>query len=169
MNPLEKTNVTHMFDFESAEPEYETRFQGTLEKMNRAEKLGKSVKYKLGYSNLTFELWMILHKSSCNRSLSDRKQYLPLINRAYGESFEKLSEYKKENEFKRLLSKLELKDVFAAIERAKRIEAINRENDYTLIKYKGFSYYRENPALSVWESIETILKDCRIDPEKLVS
>lgn len=31
--------------------------------MESAQNLGKSIKYKLGYSNFTFELWMILHKN----------------------------------------------------------------------------------------------------------
>ena len=33
-------------------------------------------------SQTTFELWMILHKNNCNAALTDRKQYLQLLNRA---------------------------------------------------------------------------------------
>jgi len=34
----------------------------------------------------------------------------------------------------------------------------NEENGLVLQQYKGYRYYRENPSLSVWESIEKILK-----------
>ena len=35
----------------------------------------------------------------------------------------------------------------------------NVASGYFLHKYKGFSYYQENPSLAVWEAIEKILKD----------
>lgn len=40
---------------------------------------------------------------------------------------------------------------------------MRKENPvYLLQQYKGYKYYRENPALSIWESIEKILKDCNL-------
>ena len=57
----------------------------------------KKIKYALGYSNFTFELWMILHKRDCNGSLTDRRQYLNPINQAFGEKFENLDQYKHED------------------------------------------------------------------------
>ena len=168
MNILKKTEVTHIFDFESAEPEYEKRFKGVLGEMKTAQTLGRNVKYRLGYSNLTFELWVILHKADCNGSLSDRKQYLSKINKAYGEEFEKLSDYKRETDFKRILGKLQLEDVFRAIERARRIQQKNLEDGNRLMRDYGFEYYRENPSLSIWEPVEKILLDCGIEPDDLL-
>jgi hypothetical protein len=149
-----------LFDYESSDSEHSKNFQFVLERMNKACSLGKSIKYKMGYSNFTFELWMALHKMDCNSMYSHRKQYIDLINRAYGERFENLDHYKHEAEFKRLLSKLSLEDVKSAIQRAESIMNRNTQNGYVLLDYKGYKYFRENPSLSVWESIKEILASC---------
>ena len=51
-----------------------------------------------------------------------------------------------------------LKDVQQAIQRSKDIMQKNPEYGYLLQSYKGYKYYRENPSLSIWESVEKILK-----------
>ena len=130
--------------------------------MKEAQNTGKNIKYNLGYSNFTFELWMILHKADCNGSLMHRRQYLMPLNRAYGENFENLDQYKHENNFKRVLSKLTLDNVRQAVRRAKVIMRKNEEMGYRLQEYKGYRYYKENPSLSLWEQIERILRDCKV-------
>ena len=70
--------------------------------------------------------------------------------------------YKHEVNFKRCLQKISLSDVIAAISRAKEIMKRNEENGYVLQQYKGYTYYRENPSLMIWEPIEKILKDCAL-------
>ncbi len=50
----------------------------TMDNMKRAKELGKQINYKFGYSNLTFDLWIILHKEDCNRSVSHRRNYIRL-------------------------------------------------------------------------------------------
>lgn len=122
--------------------------------------LKKQITYKFGYSNFTFDLWMILHKMDCRGAFSHRKQYIAPINKAYGESFENMDAFKHEANFKRCLKKLTLEDVILAVERAKGIMETNERNGYTLHRYKGYSYYEENPSLKVWEIIEKILADC---------
>lgn len=73
-----------------------------------------------------------------------------------------MDEYKHERNFKRCLEKLQLNNVLDAIVRAKTIMQINNNNGYILHEYKGYSYYKENPSLAIWEAIEKILKDCRL-------
>ena len=160
MNVLSKVEITHIFDYESHEEVHATEFKETLDSLKKASQLGKEIKYNLGYSNFTFELWMVLHKADCNASFSHRRQYLDPINRAYNENFENLDQYKHENNFKKLLGAISLQEVKAAIERAKAIMQRNVANGYVLQQYKGYQYYRENPSLSIWQSIEKILKDC---------
>lgn len=84
---LGKTEITHIFDKESEEDTHVRKFQTTLERMKMAQNIGKSITYHLGYSNFTFELWMILHKADCNGSLNHRGQYLTPLNKAYNEKF----------------------------------------------------------------------------------
>lgn len=157
---LGKTEITHMFDYESNEEIYTTQFRATLDRMKQSQSIGKSIKYQLGYSNFTFELWMVLHKIDCSGCLTHRKQYIMFINRAYEENFENLDQYKHEDNFKRVLSKLTIDDVKNAIQRSKTIMQKNQENGLVLQQYKGYRYYKENPSLSIWEVIEKILLDC---------
>lgn len=56
-----KIEIYHFFDYESDEPIHVQGFQDVMDNMKKAEKLGKQIKYKSGYSNFTFDLWIILH------------------------------------------------------------------------------------------------------------
>lgn len=159
---LGKTEITHIFDFESDEPIHAQQFRMALDRMKEAQSLGKNIKYKLGYSNFTFELWIILHMADCNGILTHRRQYLTPLNRAFGENFENLDQYKHEDNFKRILNKLTLIHVRRAIQRSKVIMQKNQESGYVLQQYKGQKYYKENPSLSIWETIERILSDCQL-------
>ncbi len=158
----QKTEIYHFFDYESDEEGYTERFQNALDSMQKAEKLGKQIKYKLGYSNLTFDLWIILHMTDYNTYCAHRKQYIIPINRIFNESFANMDEFKKEENFKRCLKKMDLSNVVKAVERTKDVMRRNKENGYTLIQYKGYEYYKENPSLSVGTVIEKILLDCKL-------
>ncbi|MCO7121671.1 RloB family protein [Ihubacter massiliensis] len=68
---IEKIEITHIFDYESSDPVHQKAFQTTLDRMKQSEKLGKAIKYNLGYSNFTFELWMVLHMMDCNGPLTN--------------------------------------------------------------------------------------------------
>ena len=89
--------------------------------------------------------------ANCNASFTHRKQYITPINKAFGEKFENMDEYKHEDNFKRCLSKMNLSNVIDAIERARKIMQKNNENGYRLLEYRGYKYYKENPSLSAWE------------------
>ena len=151
--------IYHICDVESNEPVHVEKFQNILTEMKEA-KTQKKITYKLGYSNFSFELWMVLHKRNCNGPLNYRRQYLDPINKAFEENFENLDQYKHENEFKRCLSKLTLDDVKEAIRRADFINSNNEKDKKVLMKYKGYSYYRDNPALSIQNAVRMILTEC---------
>ncbi|WP_315523101.1 RloB domain-containing protein [Fusobacterium massiliense] len=157
---LEKTEIIHIFDKESEESIHREQFYKTLDRMKEAENLGKKIKYQLGYSNFTFELWIILHKIDFNTPLGHRSQYFSFINRAYEEQFNNLDDYKRENHFKRILKKITIDNVKEATKRAKNIMNKNKENGYNLEDYRGYKFYKENPSLSIWEIVEKILYEC---------
>ena len=94
----------------------------------------KRIDYHLGYSNFSFELWMVLHKKDCNGPLSHRSQYLLPINQIFGENFEDLDHYKAHDAFHRCLAKLTLDDVKAAIRRAETITRNNKRDGKTLLQ-----------------------------------
>lgn len=60
LTALGNLDIVHVFDFE--ESQNEEAFKNTLNAMKSAAKKKKKVKYSLGYSNNTFDLWIILHK-----------------------------------------------------------------------------------------------------------
>lgn len=122
----------------------------------------KNIKYQLGYSNFTFELWIILHKKDCFGPFYNRKQYLVPIQQCFNEKFEDLEHYKQENTFKRCLEKLTLNDVKSAIKRADKLSQQNISDHKKIVKHSGYSYYRENPALSINEVVKRILTECGI-------
>lgn len=124
---LGKTVVYHLSDYESDEPVHVQQFSTTMDRMKQASS-DKQITYKFGYSNLTFDLWIILHMSDCYGYISHRDNYIKPLNRAYCESFESMDEYKHEANFKRCLAKLQLSNVIDAVNRAKVIMQRNEEN-----------------------------------------
>lgn len=163
VNPIATPKVTHICDYESNDEVHVTKFKNILSELKEANStIGRKFKYSLGYSNFTFELWIVLHKQTCNGILTNRTQYLSHINRAFGEKFENLDQYKHEDNFKRCLSKLSVDDVKNSIIRAKRIMESKSPNREYPEQYKGFQYYKENPALTIWEPVEAILRECEL-------
>ena len=65
-----KTTVFHFYDYESNESDYQKQFEKVMDRMREAENLGKTIKYQFGYSNFTFDLWIVLHKADCNGMLT---------------------------------------------------------------------------------------------------
>lgn len=160
INNTGKVEIWHLSDYESNDEIHQKQFMETMDQMKAAKNLKKQVTYQFGYSNFTFDLWMILHMADCRQSFAHRKNYITPLNKAYGENFENMDEYKYETNFKRCLGKLSIQNVIHAIHRAKQIMEINKQNGYVLHQYKGYRYYKENPSLTVWEIVEQILTDC---------
>ena len=145
-----KTTIWHLSDIEGSSDEQIQTVHNTLGRLKEAKGLGKSIIYKWGYSNLSFDLWMILHKQSCNAELTDVGKYLSHINRVFDEHFESMKEYKEEANFKRCLGKLTFPEVLTALSRAKAIMQRNERDGYHLTQFKGYSYYIHNPSLDLW-------------------
>lgn len=160
VNPISTTKVVHLCDCESEEETHVKRFEQVLSQLKKINESRKSPRFYLGYSNYAFELWIILHKVKCNGSLASRTHYLTHINKAFGANFRSLSEYKEERNFKKCLSKLCLEDVKTAVSNAMDIIRNKERAGYKPREYKRFKYFRENPALNLWEHIGAILVEC---------
>ena len=154
-----RIQIYHLSDYESDDEVHTQQFKKTMDRMNEAQALGKSIKYKFGYSNLTFDLWIILHKIACNACHTHRKHYVREINKAFGTSYQALDEYKRKENFEACLNQLTLEDANRAVKRAKDIMQRNDDNGYELQNYKGFRYYKENPSCAVWEVVYQMLSD----------
>lgn len=156
---VNKIEIWHLFDYEGYTDENKTVFRNNLDSMKEAEKI-KSVKYHCGYCNLSFELWMILHKADCNGAMNKADNYLTKIKEAFHfqKNYNDLRYFKNEVNFKNLLKQIKLADISQAIKRAEKIKT-EREKDGNPVKYKGFEYYEKNPSLKVHEIIKKILED----------
>ena len=155
-----RTIVWHLSDIEGSTQTHIQSIENTLGRLKDAKNLGKAITYNWGYSNLSFDLWMILHKQTCNAEMSDVSKYLNHINRVFDAHFESMKEYKEEDNFKYCLGKLSFLEVFSAIERAKNIMKRNERDGYPLTQFKGYKYYMHNPSLDLWQPLEKILTDC---------
>lgn len=162
MTITSKTEIWHLSDYESNDEFHVQQFKQTIDNLKRASSVGKNITYKFGYSNFTFDLWIILHKLDCNGIKTHRKQYISSINKAYNKQFINMDDYKHHDNFLSCLNQLNIDDVKKAIERSKHIMELNQTNGYLLQRYKGYSFYKENPSLMVWEIVEKILKDCNL-------
>lgn len=156
-----KLTAVHICDKESNDQVHEIQFLNTLKKLKASRTIGKSLKYDLGYSNYTFDLWIILHKADCRRCFADRSKYIGTINSVYGEHFENMDEYKHEGNFRRILSRLTIEDVVGAVNRAKNIREYNMVN-CTKMSIYGYDYFDENPDLSIQNFVAKVLKDAGV-------
>lgn len=160
-NAISTDRIIHICDVEGSDDTSRRNFILLLDELKKASS-SKGIEYRLGYSNMTFELWIILHKQDCNGHHSSKTEYLKFINSAFSQSFRSLPDYKKETNFKRCLERLDLSDVNNALRRAKRIMDALDSDGTPRKEYKGYSYYEENPSLSIHLVVEEILSACKL-------
>ena len=70
-----RTIVWHLSDIEGSTQTHIQSIENTLGRLKDAKNLGKAITYNWGYSNLSFDLWMILHKQNCNAEQTDVGRY----------------------------------------------------------------------------------------------
>lgn len=156
-------DVWHVFDFESESEQHRQNFQEALRQIREANRLDKKLRYHSAYSNFTFDLWMVLHRQNVVHC-AHRKEYVRQINSAFGTSFQKMDEYKKEANFKAILSEIDLDDVARAVKRAK---VMNRETDRRgarTAEHCGCVYRLDNPYTELYVPIENMLSETLVLP-----
>ena len=151
----------HIQDIEDYNDEVQRRkFLSLIDDMRKAETIF-DIKYQLGYSNYTFELWMLLHVTDMNYSVQDRYAYLAPIKQHFHKQYRSLDDFKREEEFQSILDTyVTLESVKTAVERANRIVASNGEQGKTCDDYRGIRFYHDNPDLSIHEVVLKIFEIC---------
>ncbi len=163
----DKAELIHICDYEGNTEEYIKRFKLALDRITEARKIVNDTKtrknwctYTLAYSNLSFELWLILHKEDYRGSFTECDLYWPKLQSVYGLTVQSFEKYKQFDNFKaQVLDKLTLPDVIKAIERAEKIEQANKRN-YLPENHNGYEYYAKNPSLSIHVPIKALLTEC---------
>ena len=153
----------HVQDIEDYnDDEQRKKFFGMIDEMRSAEKKF-GITYKLGYSNYTFELWMLLHVTDMAHPVHNRKSYLSDINRWFKRNYKSLDEYKKQDEFLSILKEyVTLDSIKQSVKRAEKIVQNNIKNKKTRETYSGFSFYRDNPDVTVHEVVQMIFDVCEV-------
>lgn len=159
INSISTEKLYHVCDVEGSDSISLNAFNSVIDNLHEASEY-KGIEYFLGYCNMSFELWLILHKQNCNGNHANKSDYLVAINKIFSESFTSLSDFKKEVIFKRCLGKLSLSDVRNAISRAKSIMKDNESCERIIINHKGYRYFKYNPSLSIHSIIEDIMFRC---------
>ena len=158
-----KLPYIHVQDMEDYSDDVQKKkFFMMIDEMRDAEKQFQ-ISYKLGYSNYTFELWMLLHVADMRYAVLNRKAYLAPVNRYFHRNYSDLDQFKRKDEFQGILNEfVTLDSVMGAVERAEKIAKQNDHGGNVRETYKGFTFYRDNPALSVHEIVQLIFNVCEV-------
>lgn len=143
------------FDQDGRQAEFEDGIQ-ICQRLNRAGQKGKNKKNVYhAYSNVNFDLWLILHKEDFTRPVTANDAYIPDVRRIYQLGRE--ADIKEEVVISRILNQITLDDVRNAIRRADMIRASKPETDAKNLH--GAICY-DNPDFSLHEFLRIVLREC---------
>jgi len=109
------------------------------------------------YSNICFDLWLLLHKTSFNNPQMAPSGYHHHVRTEFG--LEKNANIKSADSMKKILRVVSLEDVISAIGRVERIREGKIQTDGVNIgEYRCY----DNPDLSIHEFIKSVLVECGI-------
>ena len=147
-----------LFDYDFNETEFRNNILicDKLMNANRPTKRKKGKKIFHAYSNVNFDLWLILHKEEYNKSVYKNNAYINDVRRIYGLSSD--DDIKNKNVIEKILSQITKDDVKKAIERAKNIRNKKIDEDKIII---GSTVCYSNPDFSIDEFLEFVLIDCK--------
>lgn len=157
VNYVEYDNVA-FFDHDLRKNRFEESIRLCDKIMRDNAKKGKkkdAKKFYHAYSNLNFDLWMLLHKQNYNRIVTSNDSYVVDVRKVYG--LAKDADIKDMKVIESILKQISLEDVKNAIERAEKIRNAKLPEDGKKI---GNSVCYENPDLSIHEFLKCVLLDC---------
>lgn len=158
-----KLPYIHIQDIEDFYDDFQrTKFYKVIDEMRIAEDTF-GISYELGYSNYTFELWMLLHVADMSHSVQNRYAYLSSLNKYFNRSFAHIDDFKRADEFQKILDEfVTLDSVKSAVARAEMITEGNEKDKKKQEVYRGFSFYRDNPDITVHEVVKMIFDVCGV-------
>jgi hypothetical protein len=158
-----KIPYIHVQDIENYHDDFQRKkFYQMIDEMRNAEN-EFGVVYKLGYSNYTFELWMLLHVADMTHSVQDRHSYLAPVNRWFHRHYTNMDEFKSHDEFQNILNEfVTLDSIQKAISRAERIVQNNEDDKKTKKTYNGVTFFQDNPDVSVHQVVQMIFEVCEV-------
>lgn len=145
-------------DVESQADDDIRTFETSLKKISKANKIRPGIRLILGYSNLFFEVWLLLHFTCFRKPENHACSYLKDLNRFFGLNCESIRAFKTDTVFHQALSRIGLKEIQVACKNARELDAWNVRSNCAS-KVSSIKYFKYNPSTSVHLIILKILKD----------
>lgn len=160
---IEGTKFCRVQDIEDYSECQIKAFHNLLKSNKEAKNILKKVSFIIGYSNYTFEVWIIAHKTKV-KSVAHRDHYYRQINSAFGKKFENNCDYKSKSNFESILKLLTLDDVINnALPECQRFKSKNSTDDpQSKRSMYGFTYMLKEPDTTLDDFVKIILKCAEI-------
>ncbi len=157
----QNTDTQHVYHFLDHEGD-PAHFKRHLDTISVCKKEYPSAKnYQLAYTNVTFEVWLLLHKTDPKNPAQliktatkedKEKIYLPVINKLFKQSFEAMKTGKRDYDV--LCEQITLDDVRNAIAGGKQLVAGKEPLTHPALPH---GYHETNPSLNVHLVVQKIL------------
>lgn len=115
-------------------------------------------KTKPYYTNLNFDLWLLLHKKQFAKVVSNNNDYQNEIREVY--NLPKNANIKNEKTIDKMLEQIGLEEIEFAINNAKEI--MNRKTPEDIKYINKFIYY-DNPSMNIHEFIDELFFEIKRD------
>lgn len=144
-----------LFDYDFEETQFKDNIEicTSLQRKSSISKNGKKVYH--AFSNVNFDLWLVLHKENFSRPVTSNDAYVASVRRLY--SLPTTNDIKCKDAMDKILSQITLTDVKMAIARTDKIRSAKLMTDRHVI---GSIEYYDNPDFSLHEFLKIVLKDC---------
>ena len=140
------------YDFNKSESETNLLTCSTLDRKNKKKSKKQSARVYHAYTNVCFDLWLVLHKKDFFSSVTSNDAYAKEVIELY--HLPKGSDIKNKKTIETILSQITLQDVRNAISRAKQICSRKLQDDAIYIDSEK---YFDNPDLSIHKFIEIVI------------
>lgn len=146
----EEYNSAFLFDFDNDRRKFEENLDMCITLNNKQ----KDKTVYSAYSNICFDLWLVLHKEDYFKHVTNNNDYVDLVRELYG--LEKTANIKSERVIRKILDQITLNDVNDAIYRAKKIRKEKQETDIIMTQSSKGKYY-DNPDIELYRFIEDVI------------
>jgi len=157
-----KTTVSYdrviFFDHDGQDGEFRKAFEicaNEEKRWNSNSKKQDFIHCYPAYSNLNFDLWLILHSEDFTKAVTDNKAYQKDVRRIF--ELHRDADIKSEASMNKILSRITLMDVKNAIRRAEAIRGKKVHGDEK--RLSGHICY-DNPDFSIHEFLKTVFEEC---------
>ena len=110
----------------------------------------------IAYTNVNFDLFLLLHKTSSVGMVTNTSGYVDKIRKAYNLGNE--ADIKNKDVIKKMLEQISLNDIIETLKRCKAIQDNAKENKQVIYTDKKGNKYYNQPSLSIHEFLLSKLK-----------